>query len=363
MLRLFAILLLCTPVWAQIVRGPFDGVRPSGMGNAFLAISDDANALFYNPAGLAYVKGGHLNLIDVNLGFDGMGTLGKITKVVGGDYSTFVQNGSSYANLAVLPTLVFPGFALSIFDNARGFFNFENLNVLPAAKADVTTFNDLGIMAGAAIPFGESLSLGVSVRAFERTAVDIAVTSQQLIAKMLSTQSADINGTLTKMLKDASTTGWGLGVNLGLLLRVPLSPGAPKWTFGAVVDDIGETTFHAVNGGLKAPAAQRQSYNLGTALSYPAGKGAELNVAVDIRDAFQGLPFLHTLHVGAEYRTKVLAFRAGYSQGYLTAGASLEFPHHTRIHFATYEVDPSGIGAGTFQRVYLVQFAIGFNPL
>ena len=35
----------------------FRGVRPLGMGGAFLALSDDENALFYNPAGLNDVKG------------------------------------------------------------------------------------------------------------------------------------------------------------------------------------------------------------------------------------------------------------------------------------------------------------------
>ena len=34
----------------------YKGVRPMGMGGAFVALSDDANALFYNPAGLANIK-------------------------------------------------------------------------------------------------------------------------------------------------------------------------------------------------------------------------------------------------------------------------------------------------------------------
>ena len=34
----------------------YKGARPLGMGGAFTAISDDANALFYNPAGLANIK-------------------------------------------------------------------------------------------------------------------------------------------------------------------------------------------------------------------------------------------------------------------------------------------------------------------
>ena len=32
------------------------GVRPLAMGNAYVAIADDYNALFYNPAGIARLK-------------------------------------------------------------------------------------------------------------------------------------------------------------------------------------------------------------------------------------------------------------------------------------------------------------------
>lgn len=34
----------------------YKGLRPMGMGGAFVAVSDDANALFYNPAGLTRVQ-------------------------------------------------------------------------------------------------------------------------------------------------------------------------------------------------------------------------------------------------------------------------------------------------------------------
>ena len=33
------------------------GARPAGMGNAFVSVSDDANALYFNPGGLYQIKG------------------------------------------------------------------------------------------------------------------------------------------------------------------------------------------------------------------------------------------------------------------------------------------------------------------
>ena len=31
------------------------GARPSALGKAFVALADDANALYYNPAGMAFI--------------------------------------------------------------------------------------------------------------------------------------------------------------------------------------------------------------------------------------------------------------------------------------------------------------------
>ncbi|MEW6041407.1 MAG: PorV/PorQ family protein [Elusimicrobiota bacterium] len=39
------------------------GVRPSGMGNSFTAVSDDVNSINYNPAGLGFLKGTEISLM------------------------------------------------------------------------------------------------------------------------------------------------------------------------------------------------------------------------------------------------------------------------------------------------------------
>ena len=41
---------------------PYRGVRPMGMGNVFAAISDDLDAFYYNPAGIAAVRKLRINL-------------------------------------------------------------------------------------------------------------------------------------------------------------------------------------------------------------------------------------------------------------------------------------------------------------
>jgi len=59
----FSILLLLLSVVQAQANGfqlAEQGVRAMGMGNAFTAVADDASAMWYNPAGIAFLKGGNL---------------------------------------------------------------------------------------------------------------------------------------------------------------------------------------------------------------------------------------------------------------------------------------------------------------
>jgi len=57
-----ALLVAATQVQANGFQLPEQGVRAMGMANAFTAVADDASAMWYNPAGIAFLKGGNLML-------------------------------------------------------------------------------------------------------------------------------------------------------------------------------------------------------------------------------------------------------------------------------------------------------------
>jgi len=57
---IFLLLFSATQAQANGFRLAEQGIRAMGMGNAFTAVADDASAMWYNPAGIAFLKGGNL---------------------------------------------------------------------------------------------------------------------------------------------------------------------------------------------------------------------------------------------------------------------------------------------------------------
>lgn len=56
-------IVLCVIIFSSSLFGI--GARPFGMGGAYVAVADDVNSIFYNPAGLATIKGGEASSLRV----------------------------------------------------------------------------------------------------------------------------------------------------------------------------------------------------------------------------------------------------------------------------------------------------------
>jgi hypothetical protein len=59
------VLMAVIPAFASEPQVFIRGIRPLGMGGAFVAIADDQNAVFYNPAGLTQRQGGMFTLFEL----------------------------------------------------------------------------------------------------------------------------------------------------------------------------------------------------------------------------------------------------------------------------------------------------------
>jgi hypothetical protein len=55
LVSILAVIMIAAPASAKVYPRFYRGVRPLGMGDAFTALADDENAIFYNPAGLSRI--------------------------------------------------------------------------------------------------------------------------------------------------------------------------------------------------------------------------------------------------------------------------------------------------------------------
>lgn len=357
----FYFMLLTGPLIAGPLQNTFEGVRPTGMGNAFIALADDSNTLWYNPAGLAQIEGVHVNIFNFLLGVDSKDTLDRIHNAIfKGNSSDLIGQDKEFLKFNFMPSLVMPHFGVSIFSQTKGYFDISDIT---EKGLEAYSHHDQGIIAGTAFNLADGFSFGTSVRAFYRAGVDLSLTTEEVIDQY-GVDGVNLLDNIYQEIYNRAGHGYAVGLNAGFRFKVPLkSKGktSPSLFLAATAEDIGNTTFKALGDKL-APVTLKQSFNFGAALTYPFGKNWSWNLTADLRRAFEPTDIIKLLHAGTEIRNSLFALRAGANQGYLAYGFSFEFPPHTRIHFSSYGVELGNKGLDKQQRWYLLQLNVGFNP-
>ncbi len=360
-LFIFILIVMNQALWAAPFLNEFDGVRPTGMGNAFIALADDANALWYNPAGLAQIEGAHVNVFNFILGADSSDTLNRIKNALfKGDSDHLVREDKQFLRFNFLPSFIAPHFGVSLFSQTRGYFDLSDLE---NSGLQAHAFHDQGLIAGGAVSLNDYLSLGISVRAFYRASVELDLTAQEIIDQY-GLDALNLVDNIYQELSNRAGHGYGFGLNAGLRIKVPIKSSGktgPSLFLAATAEDIGNTTFRAMGDSL-APTPIQQSLNFGSALIYPFSKRWQWSFTADVRRVLEPTDVIKLLHLGTELKHSVFGIRAGANQGYLAYGFSIEFPPHTRLHFSSYGVELGNKRWEKEQRWYLLQLNIGFNP-
>ncbi len=359
---LFCNSLLIPPLFGGLLQNTFEGVRPMGMGNAFIALSDDANAVWYNPAGLADIEGVHVNVFNFILGVDSKDTLDRIGNAIfKGDSDHLIGEGKKFVRFNFMPNIVIPHFGISIFSQTKGNFDTSDLT---NQGLDVHAHHDQGAIAGGAVSISDYFSVGASLRAFYRAGIDLTLTPSEIIAQY-GANAANLMDDIYTELSSRAGHGYAFGLNAGIKLKIPLPTKnrfSPYFYLAATAEDIGNTTFKAIGSQLP-PTSIKQSFNFGGAIVYPFGKNWKWNLTTDIKHALEPTDFIRQFHLGTELRHSIFGIRAGANQGYLTYGFSFEFPPHTKVHFSSYGVELGNRRWEKEQRTYLLQLNIGFNPI
>ncbi|MFH1729080.1 MAG: hypothetical protein ABIA04_11765 [Pseudomonadota bacterium] len=310
----------------------YRGLRPLGMGNAFIAVADDQNALSYNVAGLNDVEKWRVEIL--NPTFEVSLTVYDIIKEVleivdemdssssSTDQSEIIEDVVD-ANLgrlttlraAISPSFTMKNFGIRFLGDARGRFHIRNSvfpNVYYTGKADV------GMMLGGAYGlWDKALQFGLGLKPMYRLSTGEVV----LGAHNLSTLEDEVTD---------FHTGFGVGVDVGLkshldavATKADLSPKVLRVMnflrpmVGLTYQDIANTRFQDAD-------SNKQTIGLGTAV-HMDWKVIKNTFAIDFRDLTWSSPFISKLCIGWEtWFDKYFALRFGVHQGRPSGGLTLD---------------------------------------
>ena len=360
----------------------YQSSRAIGMGDAFVAVSDDYSTLFYNPAGLARLEDGQINLSLELAASKSFSEFAKDSKDLGDSgtdsekyqrYSDFLNSryGSYYQLRTSLLNGIWvrPHWGIGVIPIDMTLELGIHKQGVPAL--DVRAYADTTLAMG----YGRDikglregrLSWGVTGKFVNRAyysnafnALDLAVDSNLLKstdAREGYTIDADLGLLYTPVI---NPEGWG-----GMVLT------RAKPTFGIVARNIMEAGFKNSlklvnkNGGGEPPEKLYRVLDIGTKFELPTLWIFGGRAVFDIRDINHPQYNLRkATHMGAEFDWAVASwwkgqYRFGVNQGYFTAGISALFAVF-RIDFATYGEDVGSLGAPKENRMYLLKLNLDF---
>lgn len=324
------------------------GVRPLAMGNAYVAVADDYNALFYNPAGLARLKEWDGEFINPALEISAStvqfftdaqkllaGSSGDVSAVL--DLLEKNAGKNHHFRFDWTPHLVFQGF---------GFGLGMDLAASMAFHRDISADVDFGPRAIAPFSFAtnfleDRLSIGAGVKLVARGGVDREFSINDIEAFVQEddkTKTTDASGAKQQTeLSDFVQGGWGVGADFGLLFT-PIKPMSP--TLGISITDIGGTPYTAIDLGaetkLGAPPARLPSVNTGISLKPYEANNMYVRASVDAASINQPMHYSKKFNLGMEWGYgSIIKVQTGLYQGELTGGFEFDvFLFSCR--FATY---------------------------
>ncbi len=326
-------------------------IRALGMGNAYTAIVDDADSLFYNPAGLNRVSGLNWTILDLHLGLDDVNIMqtmnnfknsSNLTNAIQSEYGKY-----HWLNVGTKTAFTFPHFGVGLFGNADALLSVSNP---PYPELNLQYYQDYGGVVGFGFePVPGFVKFGMDTKYIIRTGTESTFTSDQL---------ATLN--TTQITNALQSTGSGYALDAGLLVTVP-SPIRPTLSF--VWKNMGCTAFTKTAGAIAPPRIQDEMI-IGGALEISAPL-ITISPTLDYKYLNRAdIQFGKKISLGVEVSLPIISIRAGFNQGYYTAGAGVDLGV-LRVDAATYGQELGEMPGQIEDRRYVIQatFEIGFDPL
>lgn len=311
----------------------FRGARAAAMGNAFTAVADDEEALFYNPAGLAGIQGFSFHLFDGMLDtsndlisdYPNLNTAFKNANV---SSLNALMGKDIYARGTAISAVVLPGFEFALlYDQQIAIL--EKNEALPQS-----TF-------GAQTTYGAQMGFGIPVHKFRRHKGEIYFgISGKLLWRAGGYQNVDLSQLMTDNLKPITSNltnfGSGEGLDAGLMY-VRTFKKRFKVKAALAMTDIGTTSFTSgadpINSNLTAGVAGvLESQDMTATLSY------DYSHILDYAD------WRMKTHMGLELKFPLLSLEGGLNELSPTYGAGLDLGMF-KFMFVSY-AEEQGVLAG-----------------
>ncbi len=334
----------------------YRGVRAMGMGNAFTAVADDSDAVFYNPAGLAFNQSLAFEFFNpkFDVSQDDYTSIANMKSTSGGLSGDTIQKFFGkhlYANGTVFPAVYFPNFVM-------GFYYSGTLHVVPRNLAlpniEATYLIDRGVVSGFGVETRgfkklHYLRLGVGLKWLTRSGFDGTIPLTRLA-------TAD-TGYLRSLASDDAT---GFAATLGFQYDITFGK-QDTLVLASAWQDAGDVTFGSRTAG-NPPPPLRNNLSAGGAFIHRFSSAARAKNNVKLSAEGRHLPQAGIdprlrLHAGAEWQLGRLGIQAGVNQTSLTGGFYYDF-WLMKLSAVTYAVDTQSLAMMDRERRYLLQLTM-----
>lgn len=290
-----------------------------GRGDAGIAVADDHEAIFYNPAGIAQGQGIFRRAIFLSPAFEFSDDARNMMNALQDEDADVPEvlrkriGKNQHIGLYNTTSLVFRRAALSIF-NAQTtdilVYKSPEAGGLEAVKAGLVASN--GIAFSLAQDFlKQSLFVGATIKYLHRgtAKIDANITDADSLGNMDSS--------------DLLRVGIGTSIDLGVIYKLP---GLIQPSIAATINNVGTAKFRRMSDEAGTPETLKQAVNLGFAIQ-PQSRMSKFKLMADFWDIASQVnkSTIKKLHLGADLSVlDLVGFTAGLSEGWSSAGLYMD---------------------------------------
>ncbi len=328
----------------------YRGARAQAMGNAFTAVADDEEAIFYNPAGLAGVPGFRMTYFDevTEVSTD---SLKAITDNIAlfNDFNISKLNAlmgeNIYMRSQFTPSFVLPNFGFSVIIDDQFALNLKN-QALPNTTLGYQQTNGVQVATGFSIlPKSRrsktDLRVGFAGKMLWRRGGYRELSLPELLSLNQSTLS-----------EGAGPFERGMGIDLGVQ-GIRQVTDSISFSAGGAFQNIGDVEFGPKGDPLKS------TLNLGVAATYKQ-RLIKTTLALDERHVLESADFRKKMHMGLEFALPIVSVYGGLSETNLSYGATVDL-WYFRVSALTYSEELSTYAGQDSSRRYMFRIAAKFG--